>query len=156
MKKKTGGFLKEFKAFISRGNVLDMAVGIIIGAAFGAIVTAIVQNIIMPSVGYLIGGVNFSDLKIVLKGASTAPDGSAVPEVAIMYGMLIQKIIEFFIIAFTLFVCLKVVSATRRKKDVPPAPIIVDEKLVVLTQIKDLLQSNMKVQLEDDVQENIE
>ena len=95
----------EFKEFIAKGSVVDLAVGVVIGAAFGKIVDSLVNDIIMPPIGILIGGVNFTELKLVLKAASVNAAGAAVPAVSINYGNFIQNAIVFIIIAFTIFLC---------------------------------------------------
>ena len=118
MKEEKQGFWKDFKAFIARGNVADMAVGIVVGTAFTAIVNSLVQEVIMPFVGWLIGGVNFSDLRIVL-----APASGEIPEVAIRYGSFLNQIINFLIISFTVFVMIRLLGKFRRKKEEEaPAP----------------------------------
>ncbi|WP_053033081.1 large-conductance mechanosensitive channel protein MscL, partial [Vibrio cholerae] len=127
--------LKEFKAFASRGNVIDMAVGIIIGAAFGKIVSSFVADIIMPPIGIILGGVNFSDLSFVLLAAQ----GDA-PAVVIAYGKFIQTVVDFTIIAFAIFMGLKAINSLKRKEEeapkAPPAP-TKDQEL--LSEIRDLL-----------------
>ena len=132
--------LKEFKAFASRGNVIDMAVGIIIGAAFGKIVSSFVADIIMPPIGIILGGVNFSDLSIVLQAAQ----GDA-PAVVIAYGKFIQTIIDFTIIAFAIFMGLKAINSLKRKQEeapkAPPAP-TKDQEL--LSEIRDLLKAQQE------------
>ncbi|MFO4635954.1 large-conductance mechanosensitive channel protein MscL [Vibrio cholerae] len=129
--------LKEFKAFASRGNVIDMAVGIIIGAAFGKIVSSFVADIIMPPIGIILGGVNFSDLSFVLLAAQ----GDA-PAVVIAYGKFIQTVVDFTIIAFAIFMGLKAINSLKRKEDeapkAPPAP-TKDQEL--LSEIRDLLKA---------------
>ena len=127
--KETKGFIAEFKAFIARGNVLDMAVGIIIGSAFTAIVTSLVNDIIMPIVGVIIGGIDFSGLKVTV--------GSA----AISYGVFIQAIINFLLIALTVFIIIKALSKAKRKQteepvEEEPAP---TPEVELLTEIRDLL-----------------
>ncbi|ENM5785442.1 large-conductance mechanosensitive channel protein MscL [Vibrio metoecus] len=128
---------KEFKAFASRGNVIDMAVGIIIGAAFGKIVSSFVADIIMPPIGIILGGVNFSDLSFVLLAAQ----GDA-PAVVIAYGKFIQTVVDFTIIAFAIFMGLKAINSLKRKEEeapkAPPAP-TKDQEL--LSEIRDLLKS---------------
>lgn len=130
-------FISEFKAFAVRGNVVDMAVGIIVGAAFGKIVSSFVDNVIMPPLGVLIGGVDFSDLAIVLRQAS----GDA-PEVVLRYGAFIQSVVDFVIIAFAIFVAIKFINRLRRqeeaKPEAPPAP---TKEETLLTEIRDLLKS---------------
>lgn len=135
--------IQEFKKFAMRGNVVDMAVGIIIGGAFGKIVSSIVGDIIMPAVGLLVGGVNFTDLKIVLKDAVTEGDKVVTPEVAIGYGNFIQVTLDFLIIAFAVFLLVKGVNALTRKKEeekpaTPPAP---PADIQLLTEIRDLLKN---------------
>ncbi|QIL86967.1 large-conductance mechanosensitive channel protein MscL (plasmid) [Vibrio sp. HDW18] len=129
--------LKEFKAFASRGNVIDMAVGIIIGAAFGKIVSSFVADIIMPPIGILLGGVNFGDLSLVLLAAQ----GDA-PAVVIGYGKFIQTVVDFTIIAFAIFMGLKAVNSLKRKEEeapkAEPAP-TPDQQL--LSEIRDLLKA---------------
>ncbi|SIQ46051.1 large conductance mechanosensitive channel [Aeromonas sp. RU39B] len=129
--------LQEFKAFAARGNVIDMAVGIIIGAAFGKIVSSFVGDVIMPPIGLLLGGVDFSDLSITLKAA----EGSA-PAVVIAYGKFIQTIVDFLIISFAIFMGLKAINTLKRNEAEapaePPAPTL-DQSL--LTEIRDLLKS---------------
>jgi large conductance mechanosensitive channel len=136
--------LKEFKEFAMRGNVVDMAVGIIIGAAFGAIVTSFVGDVLMPVIGLALGGADFSNMFIVLKeGATPGPYASlAVAKeagaVTFAYGLLINTIVNFLIVAFALFMVIKAVNAAKR----PPAPAAAPEpskEEVLLTQIRDLL-----------------
>jgi len=135
--------LKEFKEFAMRGNVIDMAVGIIIGAAFGKIVSSLVSDIIMPAVGLLVGGMNFTDLKLVLKNAVMQGDKVITPEVSINYGTFIQVTIDFVIVAFAVFLLIKGVNAlTRKKKEAPvvqPAP---PADIQLLTEIRDLLKKD--------------
>jgi len=132
--------IKEFKAFASRGNVIDMAVGIIIGAAFGKIVSSFVADIIMPPIGIILGGVNFSDLSVVLLAAQ----GDA-PAVVIAYGKFIQTVIDFTIIAFAIFMGLKAINSLKRKQEeapsAPPAP-TKDQEL--LSEIRDLLKAQQE------------
>ena len=104
---------KEFKAFISRGNVIDMAVGIIIGASFGKIVDALVKHVIMPPIGFVLGGVDFSDLKITIKQATPTAEA-----VTIDYGIFFNTIIDFLIIAAAIFVLIKVISTLQKKREV--------------------------------------
>lgn len=140
-------FLADFKAFAMRGNVVDMAVGIIIGAAFGKIVSSLVGDIIMPGVGLLIGGVDFSDLAITLKHAVVDAGGKEVsPAVLIRYGAFIQVILDFIIVAFAIFMVIKGITALQHKKETtaasePPKP-TPDQEL--LTEIRDILQKNSK------------
>ena len=104
------GLLKEFRDFAVKGNALDMAVGIIIGAAFGKVVTSLVNDIIMPPIGMLLGGVDFKMLELKLKQASTSPTGEAIPAVAVHYGLFINTMIDFLIVAFTIFMVIKTIN----------------------------------------------
>lgn len=129
-------FIDEFKKFISRGNVVDMAVGVVVGTAFTAIVNSLVKDIIMPFVGWMIGGINFSDYKIVL-----APAVGETPEVAILYGTFINQIINFLILAFVVFVMVKVLNKLHKKKEEEPvAPAAPPADILLLTEIRDLLK----------------
>jgi large conductance mechanosensitive channel len=134
--------LQEFKTFAMRGNVVDMAVGIIIGGAFGKIVTSLVNDVIMPPIGMLIGGVDFAELKVVLKEAMVDAAGVEIPAVTINYGLLINTIINFLIIAFAIFMVIKGINSMKKKEEAapaaPPAP-SAEEKL--LTEIRDVLRS---------------
>lgn len=132
--------IKEFKAFASRGNVIDMAVGIIIGAAFGKIVSSFVADIIMPPIGIILGGVNFSDLSVVLLAAQ----GDA-PAVVIAYGKFIQTVIDFTIIAFAIFMGLKAINSLKRKQEeAPPAPPAATKDQELLSEIRDLLKAQQE------------
>lgn len=137
-----GKFLQEFKQFAMRGNVVDMAVGIIIGGAFGKIVSSVVADIIMPAVGILIGGVNFTDLKIVLKQAVMQGDKVITPAVTINYGNFIQVTLDFIIIAFAIFMMVKGMNALNKKKteEAPAAPPTPPADVQLLTEIRDLLK----------------
>ena len=116
-------FLKEFKTFAMRGNVVDMAVGIIIGGAFGKIVSSLVSDIIMPPIGLLIGGVKFESLKIVLKHAHTdAVTGKVTEAVSINYGNFINTALDFLIIAFSIFLFVKLINSMKRKEETKPTP----------------------------------
>ncbi|OOQ59627.1 large-conductance mechanosensitive channel protein MscL [Mucilaginibacter pedocola] len=131
------GFVKEFKEFAVKGNVVDLAVGVIIGAAFGKIVTSLVSDVIMPPIGYITGGVDFADKKIVLTPANEA---TKVAEVAIHYGLFINAVIQFLIIAFCIFVVVKAINAMKKKEEVAPsAPPAPSKEQVLLTEIRDLL-----------------
>lgn len=130
---------KEFREFIARGNVMDLAVGVIIGAAFGAIVKSLVDQVIMPPIGLVTGGIDFSQLKIVLKAAD---DASKKPEVAILYGAFINTVVQFLIVAFVIFLVVKAVNALKREQvaeDAPPPGPTPSEAL--LTEIRDLLKA---------------
>jgi large conductance mechanosensitive channel len=111
------GMLKEFKEFAMRGNVVDMAVGIIIGGAFGKIVTSIVNDVLMPPIGVMMGGVDFSSLGITVKQATVDAAGKATPAVVIGYGKFINNVIDFIIVAFCIFLMIKAMNALRK-----PAP----------------------------------
>lgn len=136
MNQKQHKFLAEFKEFIARGNVIDMAVGIIIGTAFTAIVNSLVKDMIMPFVGWIIGGIDFSQFKILLSPAS-----GDIPEVAILYGNFLNQVINFLIIAFVVFIMVRLMNRFHRKKEEkpqsPPAP---DPQILLLTEIRDLLK----------------
>lgn len=129
--------ITEFREFISRGNVIDLAVGVIIGGAFGKIVTSLVDQVIMPPIGWLIGGINFSDLKITLPVNPTNPTGA--PAV-IQYGAFINTLIQFLIVAFVIFLLVKVINAVRRKEaQAPAAPAAPTTTEALLTEIRDAL-----------------
>ncbi len=140
--------LGEFKTFITRGNVMDLAVGLIIGSAFTAIVNSLVKDVLMPFIGLLLGGVSFVDLKIVIAEAT-----AETAEVAIMYGNFIQKVVDFLIIAFVVFMLVRTINRMRESLDAKkkaeektkaaaapaPAPVIPAD-VVLLTEIRDLLK----------------
>ena len=132
------GMVKEFRDFAMRGNVVDMAVGIIIGAAFGKIVSSFVNDVLMPPLGVLLGGVDFSDLAVTLKEAS-----GDVAAVTLKYGSFIQTIVDFVIIAFAIFIAVKVMNSLKKQQEAapaappPPAP-----EVVLLTEIRDLLKKS--------------
>ena len=135
--------LQEFKTFAMRGNVVDMAVGIIIGGAFGKIVSSVVGDLIMPAVGLLVGGVNFTDLKIVMKDAVLEGDKVITPAVSLNYGNFIQVVFVFLIIAFAVFLLIKGINALNRKKEAPAAPATPPAPpadVQLLTEIRDLLK----------------
>ncbi|MCE5327206.1 MAG: large-conductance mechanosensitive channel protein MscL [Planctomycetaceae bacterium] len=138
-------FIDEFKAFAMRGNVVDMAVGIIIGVAFGKIVTALVNNIIMPPLGWITGGLDFSSYKIVLKKAAVDAAGKPIAEVAIGYGSFVNTIVEFIIIALAIFVMVKMVNRLWRKPP-PPAPAAppATTQELLLTEIRDILKTGSR------------
>ena len=136
------GMIQEFKEFAVRGNVVDLAVGVVIGAAFGKIVTALVDKIIMPPIGMLIGGVDFSKWVIPLKDATVDAAGVAVPAVAIGIGDFLNTIIQFTIVAFAIFLAVKVVNRMRRKQaETPAAPAAPTAEEQLLTEIRDLLKA---------------
>lgn len=130
------GMLQEFKAFAVRGNVVDMAVGIIIGVAFGKIVSSFVADVVMPPLGLLIGGVDFTDLAVTLKAAE-----EGVAAVTLNYGVFIQTVFDFVIVAFAVFIAVKVINSLKKKEEAkpaaPPAPSKEEE---LLAEIRDLLK----------------
>jgi large conductance mechanosensitive channel len=129
----------EFKEFLARGNVVDLAVGVIIGGAFGKIVTSLVDQVIMPPIGLLLGGVDFSSLKIVLKPADEA---AKVPETAIAYGAFLNTVVQFVIIAFVIFLMVKAINSLRRQEaEAPAAPPAPTPTEALLTEIRDVLKS---------------
>jgi large conductance mechanosensitive channel len=129
----------EFKAFAMKGNVVDMAVGIIIGAAFGKIVSSLVADVIMPPLGLLIGGVNFTDLKVILKAATETN-----PAVTWNYGNFLQVTFDFLIVAFAVFMVIKAINASKRREEAapatPPPPPVPTKEEVLLSEIRDLLK----------------
>ncbi len=132
-------FIQDFKKFAMRGNMIDMAVGIIIGGAFGKIVSSLVNDIIMPPLGYVIGGVDFKHLNIVLKPEVFSETGEVLmPAVAFNYGMFIQNIVDFIIIALAVFVMVKVANKVSKKKEAEPA--LPPRQEVLLEEIRDLLK----------------
>jgi large conductance mechanosensitive channel len=132
------GMASEFREFIAKGNVVDLAVGVVIGAAFGKIVTALVDKVIMPPIGMLIGGVDFSRLGIVLKEASVDAAGKEVPPVVLAYGEFINALIQFLIIAFAIFLVVKAVNRLRRPEEAAPAA--TPEDVLLLREIRDALK----------------
>ncbi len=129
------GFLQEFKTFAMRGNVVDMAVGIIIGGAFGKIVSSFVADVIMPPIGILVGNVDFSKLAVTLKEAS-----GDIAAVTLNYGKFIQTIVDFVIIAFAIFMMIKVMNSLKKKEEeAPAAPAAPPAEVVLLTEIRDAL-----------------
>ena len=134
------GMVSEFKEFIAKGNVLDLAVGVVIGAAFGKIVSSLVDGIIMPLVGVLTGGVNVSDWKYVLSPAQLDAAGKEIPAVVLGYGDFINTLIQFIIVAFAIFMLVKVVNRlSRKKEEAPAAPPEPSEEVLLLRQIRDSL-----------------
>ena len=135
------GFIKEFKEFAMRGNVVDMAVGVVIGGAFGKIVSSLVADVVMPLLSVLTGGINFTQWKLVLKKAVMEGDQLTSPEVALNYGMFIQVIFDFVIIAFSIFLVIKAINRFRKKKEEAPAPPAEPaEDIALLREIRDLLK----------------
>ena len=132
---------KEFKEFISRGSVMDMAIGIVIGGAFAAIVNSVVNDILMPIIGFLTAGVDFTDLKVVLQQAVVEGGEVVKPEVALNYGMLIQTIINFLIISLFIFLMVKGLNQMRRKEEAAPEePAPKSEEVLLLEEIRDSLK----------------
>lgn len=129
--------IKEFKEFAMRGNVVDLAVGVIIGAAFGKIVTSLVNDVIMPPIGYLTGGIDFKNLKVVLKDGDPT---KKLAEVAINYGSFINTVIEFLIVAFCIFMVVKAINSLKKPEEAAPVadPVPTKEE-TLLTEIRDLL-----------------
>ena len=148
---KAKGFMGEFKTFIARGNVMDMAVGVIIGGAFGKISTSLVNDVIMPIISVLTGGVDFSNWKIVLKAAVAGADGVIDPstEVAVKYGSFLATILDFLIIAFAVFLMIKAINGfhdklKKKEEEAPaeePAPPEPSNEEKLLTEIRDLLKA---------------
>lgn len=127
--------VKEFKEFAMRGNVVDLAVGVIIGVAFGKIVTSLVADIIMPPIGLATGGIDFKNLKYVLK-----PAVDKVPETAINYGLFINNVIDFMIVAFCIFLIVKGINTLKKKEEAAPEePPVPTKEEILLTEIRDLL-----------------
>ena len=131
--------MSEFKDFAMRGNVVDMAVGIVIGGAFGTIVSTFVANVLMPPIGLLLGGVDFSDLAVTLKAAE-----GDVEAVLLSYGVFIQAVVDFLIIAFAIFLVVKAMNTLKREEpepepEAPPEP---SKEEILLTEIRDALRSN--------------
>jgi large conductance mechanosensitive channel len=124
----------EFKQFAMRGNVVDMAVGIVIGAAFGKIVSSFVADVLMPPIGYIVGGVDFTGLAIQLEAAQ-----GDIPAVTLNYGNFVQSVVDFTIVAFAIFMVIKLMNATKKKKEEAPAAPPADIQL--LTEIRDALRN---------------
>ena len=137
-----GKFLADFKEFAMKGNIVDMAVGVIIGGAFGKIVSSLVNDIIMPVISLITPGAGYKNLKnVITEGKATVDGAAAVEEVAINYGLFIQNIVDFLIIAFSIFVCLRVIMKFKKKEEEAPAPAPEPTKEeVLLTEIRDLLK----------------
>jgi large conductance mechanosensitive channel len=128
---------KEFKEFAMRGNVLDMAVGIIIGAAFGKIITSLVNDVLMPPIGLLIGNVDFKQLSILLKSAS-----NDMPAVILNYGIFINTVIDFIIVAIAIFILIRAINKFKRKQETPQAELSAPStEILLLTEIRDILKN---------------
>jgi len=141
-KEKAGGFVSEFRQFIARGNVMDMAVGVIIGGAFGKISTSLVNDIIMPLISMITGGIDFSAWKLVLKPAVVDAMGNVETEaVSVNFGTFLATILDFLIVAFAIFCVIKAINAMHRKKEeAPPPPPEPSKEEALLTEIRDLLK----------------
>lgn len=140
-------FLQDFKAFAMKGNVIDMAVGVIIGGAFGKIVSSVVADVIMPPIGLLVGGVNFTDLKLVLKPAVMENGKEVVAAVTLNYGNFLQVTFDFLIIAFSVFLFVRLLSELNHKKAKPAAPAAPpapSKEELLLTEIRDLLKEQAR------------
>ena len=137
------GIVKEFKEFAIKGNLVDIAIGLIIGAAFGKVVSSLVDNLLMPPLGALIGGIDFSDLSVQLK-AATVEDGKEVPAVVLKYGQFIQDIVDFLIVAMAVFSVVKVMNSIKKKEQEQapaPAPDVLTKDQILLTEIRDSLKN---------------
>jgi len=133
------GMISEFKEFVSRGNVVDLAVGVVIGAAFGKIVTALVDGLVMPLVGLLLGGVKFGDLALTLREAQVDAAGAEIaPALVLNYGNLIQTAVDFLLIAFVIFLFLKAYNRVRKTQEAAPAA--PPEEVLLLREIRDNLK----------------
>ena len=131
------GMMAEFREFAVRGNVVDLAVGVVIGAAFGKIVAALVDGIVMPVVGMLVGGIDLSDAAIVLVPGGVDAAGAEVPAVLLKYGLFLQSIVDFAIVAFVIFLVVKAINRLRRQEE--SAPAAPSAEVVLLTEIRDAL-----------------
>ncbi len=135
--------LKEFREFAVKGNVVDLAVGVIIGAAFGKIVNSLVADVIMPPIGLLLGGIDFSAFALTLKPTSVDAAGKAIAPVFLKYGVFINTMIEFAIVAFAVFLLVKAINAARREPAAAPAPAPPAQE-VLLAEIRDLLKAQRR------------
>lgn len=136
------GIIKEFKEFAVKGNVVDLAVAVIIGGAFGRIVSSFVDDIIMPPLGLLLGGVDFRDLKWVLREAYLDPAGTELGAVSLNYGAFIQNVVDFLIISAAIFMAIKALNSLKKKEEVaPPPPPMPPKEEVLLTEIRDILKN---------------
>ena len=133
------GMISEFKEFAMRGNVIDLAVGVVLGAAFGRIVSSLVDDVIMPVLGKLVGGVDFSTLAVVLEPARLGADGKEVAAVLLRYGNFLQSILDFVLVAFAIFLFVKVINKLHRRLEAAAAPPAAD--IVLLTEIRDALRA---------------
>lgn len=137
--------IQELKAFMMRGNVVDMAVGVIVGGAFGQIVNSFVNDVIMPPIGVLLNGVNFTDLKFTIKEATVDAAGKALPAVTLNYGNFVQMVINFIIISTVIFFAIKAMNTLQKKSaEEPAAPAAPTKEEILLTEIRDLLKQQNK------------
>ncbi len=137
------GMISEFKEFAMRGNVIDLAVGVVIGGAFGKIVTSLVDKVIMPPIGMLVGNVDFSSLAWTLAPAKIGADGKEIPAVVLGYGDFINTLIQFIIVAFAIFMLVKVVNKlSRKKEEAPAATPEPSEEVLLLREIRDSLNKH--------------
>jgi len=136
------GLIKEFKDFAVKGNVVDLAVAVIIGAAFGRVVSSLVKDIIMPPIGLFLGGVDFTDFMVVLKEAYVDPAGEEIAAVTINYGIFIQFLVDFAFVAFAVFMLVKLINNLKKKEEAAPTPPppTVNKTEVLLEEIRDLLK----------------
>ena len=140
-----GKLMKEFKEFAIKGNVMDMAIGVVIGGAFGKIVSSLVADIIMPLVSVLMGGMKFTEWKWVISNAGMDGETIVKPEIAVTWGNFIQVVLDFFIIAFSIFMVVRGINRLRKKPEEPEAPAAPaepSEDIKLLTEIRDLLKKN--------------
>ncbi len=133
-------YFNEFREFAMRGNVLDLAVGVIIGGAFGKVVSSLVSDVIMPPIGVLIGGVDFTDLSVVIKDAGVSETGEAIQAVYLNYGSFIQTIVDFTIIAIAVFLMIKAINKLHKKEVAPESPASPSEEVLLLREIRDSLK----------------
>lgn len=134
------GIIKEFKEFAVKGNMVDLAVGIIIGGAFGKVVSSIVADVLMPPLGYLIGGINFTDIKIHLKAPAIDLTGKTAQEVTINIGNFMQSLVDFTIIAFAVFLLVKGINHMKKTEETPAVQLVPTKEEELLTEIRDLLK----------------
>ena len=133
-------FFKQFKEFAVKGNALDLAVGVIIGAAFGKIVSSFISDVVMPPMGILVGGVDVKHLNLILKEASVDANGAVVEAVTLNYGMFIQNVVDFTFIAFVIFVAIKGIHTLKKKEEVPEEKLEATPTEKLLEEIRDLLK----------------
>lgn len=138
------GMLREFKEFAVKGNVIDLAVGVIIGAAFGKIVSSLVNDIIMPPIGLILGGKEFDRLRVMLKEETINEAGETIAAVTLNYGSFIQNVVDFIIVAFVIFMAIRTVNKLNRKEEAKPTPppVTPPKEEMLLTEIRDLIKMN--------------